>query len=370
VSTATPSSSSGAAGRARLTYECEAVATATTPEWPLPAIGETRRGRCRLGRHSNWLSAASRARPEQGPELLPLRPGPIRARLHPFPSGRYDQTAGPRRGSSTWPGYGREARQPGDLFRSAGATTGTCFVNDPGGRLSPDPDRRRRSAGWRALRRGRLHGWPEQAWAWLGEPRYVWRIDAVANVIKLAGERTWKREVRSGGGRLRRRRGPGGDDGSSVPSSDSTPGCAAAATVRPLSFGTWQVDTDDPVWAALPVRRPSFTGRGRAGRWPDRSSETRGADRLPILAEWLSVLPRPRLARRRFPDRAVPVPAWPRRRPAGNLIGAATLGRGRATLSAADSASTRFDRDFHVIAASLVAWAASGSSSPVDSWPF
>ena len=99
----------------------------------------------------------------------------------------------------------------------------------------------------------------------LGEPRYVWRIDAVANVIKLgrrADLETRRFEVEEVA--FVAGVGPGGDDGSfRAEVQIRHRGCAAAATVRPLSFGTWQVDTDDPVWAAAPGQAAVFY-RGEA----------------------------------------------------------------------------------------------------------
>jgi tRNA-specific 2-thiouridylase len=98
----------------------------------------------------------------------------------------------------------------------------------------------------------------------LGEPRYVWKIDSAANIIKLgrrgdletrlfeveevhfvAGERPGEASADPEGGfhaevQIRHRGRP-------VP-----------ATIRPRSSGRWEVETDEPVWAAAPGQAAVF----------------------------------------------------------------------------------------------------------------
>ncbi|HEX7490171.1 MAG TPA: tRNA 2-thiouridine(34) synthase MnmA [Candidatus Limnocylindrales bacterium] len=92
----------------------------------------------------------------------------------------------------------------------------------------------------------------------LGEPRYVWKIDSAANIVKLgrradletrrfevgemtfvAGERPALDEFRAEV-QIRHR-------GKPVP-----------ATVRPLASGRWSVETDEAVWAAAPGQAAVF----------------------------------------------------------------------------------------------------------------
>ena len=112
----------------------------------------------------------------------------------------------------------------------------------------------------------------------LGEPRYVWKIDSAANIIKLgrredlearlfeveevhfvAGERPGEASADPEGAfraevQIRHRGRP------------------AAATIRPRSSGRWGVETDEAVWAAAPGQAAVFyrgevvLGGGRIAR--------------------------------------------------------------------------------------------------------
>jgi tRNA-specific 2-thiouridylase len=112
----------------------------------------------------------------------------------------------------------------------------------------------------------------------LGEPRYVWKIDSAANIVKLgrradletrefevgdmtfvAGERPALDEFRAEV-QIRHR-------GKPVP-----------ATVKPLAAGRWSVETDEAVWAVAPGQAAVFyegevvVGGGRIAAAP-RSEE-------------------------------------------------------------------------------------------------
>ncbi len=108
----------------------------------------------------------------------------------------------------------------------------------------------------------------------LGEPRYVWQIDAGANTIKL-GRRSDLETHQFGVEDVRFVAGDapaGSSDGFRAEVQIRHRGLAAAATVRPLSGGRWAVQTDEPVWAAAPgqaavfYRGDAVLGGGRIAR--------------------------------------------------------------------------------------------------------
>ncbi|MFI5258525.1 MAG: tRNA 2-thiouridine(34) synthase MnmA [Candidatus Limnocylindrales bacterium] len=112
----------------------------------------------------------------------------------------------------------------------------------------------------------------------LGEPRYVWKIDPGANVIKLGRRqdletRTFELE------QVRFVAGQRPDEPSETFRAEVQirhRGRVAAATMRPVGGSRWAVETDEPVWAAAPgqaavfYRGETVLGGGRIVR-PDES---------------------------------------------------------------------------------------------------
>jgi tRNA-specific 2-thiouridylase len=139
----------------------------------------------------------------------------------------------------------------------------------------------------------------------LGEPRYVWKIDSAANIVKL-GRRTdlevrrfEVEEVRfvAGGSPSSKAAGCASRTGRATPtggaiepSGDSDHfraevqirhrGRPVAAAVRPVSPGRWEVETDEPVWAAAPGQAAVFyrgevvLGGGKIARAGDASGNS------------------------------------------------------------------------------------------------
>ena len=108
----------------------------------------------------------------------------------------------------------------------------------------------------------------------LGEPRYVWKIDPGANVIKL-GRRTdlethrfEVEDVKFVAGE----RPDGCPDNFRAQVQIRHRGKVALATVRPVDGARWEVETDEPVWAAAPGQAAVFyrgdvvLGGGRIAR--------------------------------------------------------------------------------------------------------
>jgi tRNA-uridine 2-sulfurtransferase len=97
----------------------------------------------------------------------------------------------------------------------------------------------------------------------LGEPRYVWKIDSAANTVKL-GRRddleTRRFEVEEVHFVAGEPPGASGDseDGFRAEVQIRHRGRVAAATVLPRLSGRWQVETDEPVWAAAPGQAAVF----------------------------------------------------------------------------------------------------------------
>ena len=119
----------------------------------------------------------------------------------------------------------------------------------------------------------------------LGEPRYVWKIDSAANIVKLGRRKDLEvrrfevEEVKFVAGD-RPSAGPGIALGATDPGFRAEVqirhrGRPTAATIRPIESGRWAVETDEPVWAAAPGQAAVFyrgevvLGGGRIARSDD-----------------------------------------------------------------------------------------------------
>jgi len=114
----------------------------------------------------------------------------------------------------------------------------------------------------------------------LGEPRYVWKIDPGANVVKLGRRKDLEvrrfevEEVTFVAGE----RPQSGSAGFRAEVQIRHRGRPVAATVRALESGRWEVATDEPVWAAAPGQAAVFyggdfvLGGGRIARTDDPDS--------------------------------------------------------------------------------------------------
>jgi tRNA-specific 2-thiouridylase len=93
----------------------------------------------------------------------------------------------------------------------------------------------------------------------LGEPRYVWKIDPARNVIKLGRRqdldtrRFEVEEVRFVAGER-----PADPAGFRAQVQIRHHGQVVAASVRPSGAGRWEVETDEAVWAAAPGQAAVF----------------------------------------------------------------------------------------------------------------
>jgi tRNA-specific 2-thiouridylase len=114
----------------------------------------------------------------------------------------------------------------------------------------------------------------------LGEPRYVWKIDPSANTVKLGRRddletrRFEVEEVHFVAGEPPEASGDPAD-GFRAEVQIRHRGRVAAATVLPRPSGRWQIETDEPVWAAAPGQAAVFyhgevvLGGGRIARSDD-----------------------------------------------------------------------------------------------------
>jgi tRNA-specific 2-thiouridylase len=93
----------------------------------------------------------------------------------------------------------------------------------------------------------------------LGEPRYVWKIDSAANIVKLGRRKdleTHHFEVGDMSFVAGRRPGSVAEFAADVQIRHR--GMPVAAVVRPLGGGSWEVETAEPVWAAAPGQAAVF----------------------------------------------------------------------------------------------------------------
>lgn len=93
----------------------------------------------------------------------------------------------------------------------------------------------------------------------LGEPRYVWQIDSAANIVKL-GRREDLETRRFEVGEMSFVAGerPGAADEFKADVQIRHRGKPVAATVRLLGGDSWVVETEEPVWAAAPGQAAVF----------------------------------------------------------------------------------------------------------------
>ena len=263
-------------GRARLTYECDAVATGhyarVAPPGEPPGAGEVEDG-SNGGSTGYRLLRGRDSGKDQSYFLYGLGQTELASTRFPL-------------GDMTKPQVRDTARALGLATAEKRDSQEICFVprgdyrdvlrERAGWRAEPGPvlDVDGRQVGEHFGAAGYTVGQRQGTGVALGEPRYVWKIDAAANVIKL-GRRpdleTRRFEVQdvafvSG-------EGPAGSEGGfRAEVQIRHRGRAVAATVRPLASGRWQVDTDDAVWAAAPGQAAVFyrgevvLGGGRIAR--------------------------------------------------------------------------------------------------------
>ena len=143
--------------------------------------------------------AGPRARPGQGPELLPLPPDAPTAGAHAVPGRRAAQVRGARRRRAPRPARRREAREPGDLLRRGGGARVGGWRAAPGGARARR-DRRpstARSSGGTTGSRTTPSASARDSVSRQREPLYVVRIDAAPDRVvvgpreRAAGHASW-----------------------------------------------------------------------------------------------------------------------------------------------------------------------------------
>jgi tRNA-specific 2-thiouridylase len=248
-------------GRARLMYECDAVATGHYARVAAPGSAG---------------SAADPAASGTVPDANRLRRGLDRDKDQSYFLYGLGQT---ELAHTLFP-LGEMAKpQVRDMARALGLATADkrdsqeiCFVPrgnyrdvlrdkagwkaEPGPLLDVDGRQVGEHAGVAAYTVGQRQG----TGVALGEPRYVWKIDPGANVIKLGRRQDLETrsfeldEVQFVAGE----RPDGLSNAFRAEVQIRHRGRAAAATVRPASGSRWAVETDEPLWAAAPGQAAVF----------------------------------------------------------------------------------------------------------------
>ena len=274
-------------GRARLLYECDAVATGHYARIAAPgeAVGEA------VGAADGAADgAAIVAALPTGYRLLRGR-DPNKDQSYFLYGLGQDELA-----HSSFPLGGMNKPQVRDAARAMGMATADkqdsqeiCFVphgnyreilrDRAGWTAEPGPviDVDGRQIGEHFGAAGYTIGQREGTGVAVGEPRYVWKIDPGANTIKvgrrsdLETRRFDVETVQFVAGE----RPDGCPDSFRAEVQIRHRGRVAAATVRPIGSCRWEVETDEPVWAAAPGQAAVFyrgevvLGGGRISRAED-----------------------------------------------------------------------------------------------------
>ena len=263
-------------GRARLLYECDAVATGHYARITAP------------GANQPDLDAASDPRPERTGYRL-LRGRDVNKDQSYFLYGLGQHELAHVRfplGDMTKPQVRDRARALGLATAEKRDSQEICFVprgdyrdvlrERAGWIAEPGPvlDADGRQVGEHFGAAGYTIGQRQGTGVALGEPRYVWKIDPSANVITL-GRRvdleTRQFEVEQVSF-VAGERPDGCPDGFHAEVQIRHRGRPVGATAQPLGSGCWAVETDDPVWAAAPGQAAVFyrgevvLGGGRISR--------------------------------------------------------------------------------------------------------
>ena len=282
-----------------------------------------------------------------------------------FPLGEMTKPQVREAGARAGPGHGRQARQPGDLLRAARQLPRRAARARRLERRAGPLAGRRRAAGRRALRRGRVH---RRASA--RAPAWPWASRATSGrSTRAPTSSSWA------GGRTSRRAGSRSRRSVSSPAS-RPPGAATAFRAevqirhrgrpgrrdRPASPQIAGRSRPTSRSGRRPRARPPSSTAGRSFSAAGGSSRSDGfaaADRLLYSPAWLiGPAPFSPCSSGRFHTAPVPVPARPRRAASRLAFVAAALGAW-----AGDAIGGRLGidpiriGDFHVIAASVVAWA-------------
>ena len=358
-------------GRARLLYDCDAVATGHYARVAAPVTG--------AGESRHWrLLRGSDPNKDQSYFLYGL--GQDELAHTQFPLGGMIKHAGAGSGAGDGPRHRRQARQPGDLLRAARrlprrpARARRLDGRSPGPLIDVDGRQVGEHFGTAVVHdRPAVRG---RAWR-VGEPRYVWKIEPGENIVKLgrrADLETHRFEVERMHVRGRARP-PNGDGAPSARRSrsgiaagrftgDGTPGRRRTLGRRNGRSGVGRGAR--PGGGVLPRRERDRRRSDRDGREPATSAAQphrpppRPARRARCLYSSRGNRTRAcaRPARRRLQRRDIP----PCPRQDGwqipGVVLAAALGAW-----AGDATAGRLGvdpihiGDFHVIAASVVAWA-------------